>query len=622
MYSSKVDYLGATKEDADYIYYNIDIINNRLSDLTAGQYVPDPIIRFNETRDTYLVKDASKYHFSIVRFSMDGPNRNLPLFIPEIVEGQTDVNKTAYTVAIPYKQTWDTSLGKITFSIIPQPTSIAYVPETLNTTLAPIPQPPIVQYPQWLPTTNYAAYTKVNWLGVDYIASTAAGNINQQPNLSPAFWTATPFTPAAQDISTRYYWVYTYEHFIGLVNSALTNNWFQVYLDFQTAWANAGLNATGVDPFPFPTFDDFVAYIPAPSVTYDADTNRFSWYAPTIAFGQPLQPFISQIYRPAAAYNPLVAYNQGDLVIFNGVTYVSQVGPNLGNLPISTYNATVPYGVGAGNTVVYQNIQYASTAAFPGGAGYTPPNYPPYWTRITPAVAPFLPPYWIETTQVGAFGPPICTLFLNTNLYNLFAGMEANYYNTLTNPTYGPVPAGYVWEVKFNNDFYTNIYDLTNNTNVPEAQRKTYWVAKQDIKSTDSLWSPIASLVFITTLLPIRAEQVGPPIILNESNATSDSYPTVQSAFQPIITDIAVDTSSSANGAGGYKEFLYYVPSAEYRLGDFGPSKQEIRNIDIQVFWKCRLNNELYPITIPNSGTVHLKLMFRHRDVYGKSGRD
>lgn len=615
MYSTRVEYSGATKEDADYIYYNADIINNRLSDLTDGVVVPDPVIRFNETRDTYLVKDASKYHFSIVRFSMDGPNRNLPLFIPEIVEGQTNVNKTAYTVAIPYKQTWSTSLGLKTFSIKPEPTHIVYVPETQNPVLAPLPQPPIKQFPTWDATTLYTNYTKVNYNGVDYRAK--GDNVNKQPDIEPTYWTAVPFTPAPQDISTRYYWVYTYEHFLTLVNAALETNWFNVWLDFQAAWLAEGLTVTSGDPFPYPTFDDFKGDIPPPKVTYNPDTNRFTWIAPTSAFGQPVGDFVSQMYRPATPYNAGTTYGLGDLVTYGSRTFISNAAGNTGNTPVPNWNATANYSTG--NTVIYKNIQYSASAAMPvPGVGYTPSSYPAFWTRVTPVTAPFIPPYWLETTQVAAFSKPTCSLFLNGNCYNLFAGVDNIYWNVIVNPIYGTVPVGYVNEIVFGNKFYTNILDYTNNALVPETERRTYWLAEQDIRSTDTLWSPIASLVFITTLLPIRAEQVGPPIVLNESNAANPSAPVSQSAFQPIITDIAVDTSSSDNGAAGYKTFIYYVPTAEYRLGDFGPSQQEIRNIDIQVFWKCRLNNELYPVSIPNGGTVHLKLMFRHREISGK----
>ena len=149
---------------------------------------------------------------------------------------------------------------------------------------------------------------------------------------------------------------------------------------------------------------------------------------------------------------------------------------------------------------------------------------------------------------------------------------------------------------------------------VPIAQQKVYWKNTQDYKSVDTLWSPISSIVFTSTLLPVKTEQTGQPVELGLSNL-GESFPTTQSAFQPIITDIALDTA--AGGADDYRQFIFYAPNAEYRLADFGTSKQEIRNIDIQVFWKNRLDNELYPVSMFNLSSVSLKFMFKHKRVEG-----
>jgi hypothetical protein len=69
--------------DPDYVYYNATIINNRTG-LNNYSRSADPEIRFQETRDTPIINDASKYNFSIIRFTMNGPNKDLPLFIPII----------------------------------------------------------------------------------------------------------------------------------------------------------------------------------------------------------------------------------------------------------------------------------------------------------------------------------------------------------------------------------------------------------------------------------------------------------------------------------------------------------------------------------------------------------
>jgi hypothetical protein len=479
----RFDMNGGPSDEPSYIYYNCDIINNRTDDVSqALQARPDPQIRFNETRDTALVKDSSQYEFSIIRFTMNGANRDLPLFIPNIATGQSNVNLTNYACAISYQQSWNTNLGVVSFNISPLPTFIIFVPEVLNPVLAPTPRPPTVE----------------------------------------------------QDISTRYYWVNTYQHWIDTVNQTLLQAHQDLYTDFQTAWlGTAGLT----DPFPYATFADFQANVMTPQIVYGDEVKPlFTLYADTNGFGARLEPFTA-----------------------------------------------IPYVAGT--------------------AG--------------PATRPFL------------------RLFFNTNLAGLFANFSSLYWNRTDIPSFtfgglvypafpNPVPEGYVREIIFPNKFYQNVEDfrlppfsgIPPLGFVPLAQQKVYWKLLQDFKSVDSLWSPISSIVFTTSLLPIRTESASEPNILGTGNL-GDSAPTSKSAFQPIITDIALDTAMS--GADDYRQFIYYAPNAEYRMSDLSSSKQEIRNIDISVFWKNRLNNELYPVNMYNLSSVSIKMMFRHKRV-GRGG--
>lgn len=43
-------------------------------------------------------------------------------------------------------------------------------------------------------------------------------------------------------------------------------------------------------------------------------------------------------------------------------------------------------------------------------------------------------------------------------------------------------------------------------------------------------------------------------------------------------------------------------------------SHDEIRNIDIQVFWKYRLTGELIPLSMFNASDVNIKMLFRKLD--------
>ena len=107
-------------------------------------------------------------------------------------------------------------------------------------------------------------------------------------------------------------------------------------------------------------------------------------------------------------------------------------------------------------------------------------------------------------------------------------------------------------------------------------------VVEQEYRSTDTLWSPIASIVFTTSLIPVFPEQTGVPLILENGNITQGLA--AQSAFSPIITDISLPLS----GASDYRQFIEYAPTAEYRLASMTDSKQDLRSIDLQVYWKNR----------------------------------
>lgn len=457
-YKSSYEYpLGEPPADGDpeVMYLNLDVINNNTLD--QSPQVKDPYIRFNETRDAPVIKDASKYQFSIVRFTVQGANLDLPLLIPTIKTGQPDPNLTEYEMAISYSQQFQTTdLGPITFNVTPAVNAVMYVPETQNPLLAPLPQPPLT--------------------GQDL-----GGGIS------------------------RYYWVYTYQHFVDLVNTAFSTAHQNTYMAFQAAWVASGT----VDAFPFASLAAWEAIVgPAPRMTYDENTNLFSIWASSLSFT-----------------------NNSGLQI--------------------------------------------------------------------PAVAPIAP----QLTT------PVRRLFFDSNMFGLFANFSNTYWGGPSGNAFsGAVltPSGYVNEILFPNKEFQNLKTLV--APVPASYQGSYWVATQDFESTSSLWTPIASIVFITTLLPIRTEATGAPVFFGSGNLGYSSQ-SVQNAFQPILTDIALDLSNE--GGDGYRKMIYYAPQAEYRMASLTPSKQPINNIDISVYWKNRLTGELFPISMFNLASVSVKCMFR-----------
>jgi hypothetical protein len=307
----------------------------------------------------------------------------------------------------------------------------------------------------------------------------------------------------AQDVSTRYYWLDTFQHWVGLVNEALT----QANNALYTEWNSARI-ANGNVASPYTGFSTggtpWTGVYPTPVCSYDIPSGLFSILYPAIY--KTAQPIFE---------NP--------------------------------YNGTPPA-----------------------------PNTQP-------------------------------TLWFNQNLEGLLSNFYNLYYNSpqgdgsLLSGTPKDFPEGYVYKMLVVNE--QNLAGIITQT--------------QEAQSTSTLWSPIESLVFISNLLPIQNEQVAPPNTYGTGNI-GNSTATAQSAFQPIITDIANDL---ALDPFAYRKMIYYAPSAQYRMADFKNSKQEIKTIDVQVFWKNRLNNQLYPLTMYNLSSVSIKILFRKKTVLMKDER-
>jgi hypothetical protein len=725
MYSSSVQRFGGGSSGPDYLYYNADIVNNTTGDVDEnGKAVVEPQIRFNETRDTALIKNVADYYFSIIRFQMNGSSKDLPLFIPNIREGtgQINPNLTEYALGCGWTQTFQTtttfsitgntsstkagvilcntataltglSVGSVvvlsnltgagavlngsygvitaltsgtsftftstlgtstpvvlagaysgtatlslTLSALPAMRRMIFNTDTQNQTLAPIPRglqnpnflnfysastlysvgqivsytttgvysaatdplfiynsysgpfwtavipspqtdplrwksvvAPTTPYQPWNPNNSYAigAFVSFNNSSFQAIAIIAGGTIptGSTPSSTSVYWSATDDNQGqSQDLSSRYYWLYTYNAFVQQWN----NTMFDV--------ANPNRSAAPGDTSTSAWQDTYNAITTAITAYNDANklTGAAAYSTPWATFGA----FCDQYVPPQLIYS-----------VSTGKFSISASNMCFGNL-LQTFTP--------------------STA-----------------TAGTPIV-------------LGQAARPLSRLFFNTNL----AGLLSNFQNRTWNDpgsssvgTYSPypltttqpslsVPNGYAVEIVFPNRFYTNVVDYRNAPTsagsnpapagyVPTNYAWVYWIAEQDYTSTDSLWSPISSIVFTTSLIPVKTEATAQPVILGTGN-TGVSAATSQSAFQPIITDIAIDTSQGTIGVAAYRQSVYYAPVAEYRLADFASSNQELRNIDIQVFWKNRLDNLLYPIRMYNMSSVGIKVLFKKKGVEGK----
>jgi hypothetical protein len=575
--SSSIEYEGTSK-DPDVLYYNATIVNNTTNDTSAsGQAVIDPPIRFNETRDTPLIADCSKYQFSIIRFVVNGGNKDLPLFIPAIQSAtdQTDINLTEYGIGMTYSGSDGNVVGFVnTYGSLdeggfyppygePAVSGIGYVlytPETKNLTIAPLPRSTAnINYTgEWDSARTYEPGQIVAYSGLFYTARPVVylqsppappytpdpdvnppPNTNYSPPSNPDYWVESSADDGqSQDVSTRYYWVYTYSHWLTLVQTALERANFGLYVAWKNSAGSSGFYTSYNTPA---DITSWVYFNPTPIITWNSANNLFS-----------------------------IAYPGSYLSLEDQVKYgVVQATP----APVlSLYFNTNMSGLFANFKSTYYN---SPSPVWNGGS----PN--PFGLPNPPPSTPIVYSRW-------AYAPFDSPLFPD----GFTQRMEVEFYPTLGNKI---TP--------------TDIYSI--------AINPVLIIMTQNYLSTSTLWSPIDALVFTTALLPIQNEAQAPPNAIGTQNV-GQSTGISKSAFQPIITDVAVDLSVDPTG---YRKMLYYAPTAEFRMADFQNSKSDIRNIDIQVFWRNRLDNNLYPLSMFNLSSVSIKVMFRKKYSLSKSER-
>jgi hypothetical protein len=180
-------------------------------------------------------------------------------------------------------------------------------------------------------------------------------------------------------------------------------------------------------------------------------------------------------------------------------------------------------------------------------------------------------------------------IFVNTPLYTLMSGFPSKYYG------------------------YKNIIDGRNYQLLLEGTDSVYHLPTYNAiqlyqeYSSASLLSPIASLVFATSLIPVVPSNTGKPQVYNGDNNLTVSNNNCNIAS--MVTDFHVD---NADGYG-YVSSIQYVPSSEYRLIDLASGgSSPLSNIELSVFWKDAFNN-LHPFQLLAGLSCDLKLLFRKK---------
>ena len=125
--------------------------------------------------------------------------------------------------------------------------------------------------------------------------------------------------------------------------------------------------------------------------------------------------------------------------------------------------------------------------------------------------------------------------------------------------------------------------------------------------SSGSLFSPISSIVFTTTMLPVLPSNSTKPQIFNGQDTDL-----INSGNNNNIVSMITDFEVQDNDGYGFCSQLSYVPTAEYRFISMNSGNQKITNIDINIFFRDQYSH-LHPMYLMPGCKCDIKILFRKK---------
>jgi hypothetical protein len=221
-------------------------------------------------------------------------------------------------------------------------------------------------------------------------------------------------------------------------------------------------------------------------------------------------------------------------------------------------------------------------------------------TQVGSALTNLLPPFlvWNEITSCAELHAQ--DLFYNwsrTNHVNIYFNRALfAKFNSMPGTRYGiQATLGRFYKMYMKDD------NSTRNLQIVTSTGSQLFIKTPQEYSTISNWSPVAAIVFTSSLLPVVANQMSAPVVYDNNNVIVTG---LTPNFSNVISDLATNEMC-------YKPNLLYVPTAEYRRIDLLNS-QPISSIDIQVFWKDHKGN-LNPFILLSGASASIKLLFEKK---------
>jgi hypothetical protein len=235
-----------------------------------------------------------------------------------------------------------------------------------------------------------------------------------------------------------------------------------------------------------------------------------------------------------------------------------------------------------------------------------------------PALAGTAPPYAYDTydqnlPNTAGFTGRVIKLYMNTPLSNLLNSFptifQGNNQFQLTTGTEDMI-------VVYNNQYQNTSggsrpsYPLTA---VASSVSAIPQIIVPQEHSTTILFSPISSLVFSTSLLPVQNTLLSKPAIFNfydgvtSSNLRSSGNNNVTA---PVLTDFELQGATGTSS----QTRITYVPTAEYRMLDLRGTTP-VNAVEVSVFWKDKYSG-LHRFNLAAGCAASIKILFRRKDFY------
>lgn len=202
-------------------------------------------------------------------------------------------------------------------------------------------------------------------------------------------------------------------------------------------------------------------------------------------------------------------------------------------------------------------------------------------------------------------------IFFNESLYSLFSSFNSARFGRKSTTTFFDAPSTAV--INRNPEgvgilAYQIIPLNKNESNLSTLNGKN-WYFNPTMYSPVPMWSPIQSIVFSTSLLPIQVSMTNPPQVYGSSiyDQTFKEEGGNNSQISTMISDVAVPLTSGNE----YKPSITYAPSGEYRMIDL-LGNSPVSQVGFAVAFKTKLG-DIIPLRLGVGCGASVKLLFRRK---------